>query len=159
MRTFEQHIFIDCQKDIVYDHIAEPINMIGLWPSLTTIDVMQEQMDENGITLRPFYTMEVLRWAGIPWIRSRIYSVIHLIRPQDELEFHVHSKLNIKIVFKYKFVQYNDLRTHITQTIEFEPVNKLLEGFVFDQAVKAQRVLFTNLKARLEKQKPLAPPS
>jgi len=24
---------------------------------LTTIDVMKEQMDENGITLRPFYTV------------------------------------------------------------------------------------------------------
>jgi len=27
----------------------------------------------------------------------------------------------------------------------------LLEGFVFDQAVKAQRALLTNLKVRLEK--------
>lgn len=152
MRAFEQHIFIDCQKDVVYDHIAEPINMIGLRSSLTTIDVMKEQLDENGIMLRPFYTMEVLRWAGIPWIRSRIYSVIHLTKPQDELEFHVHSKPNIKIVFKYEFVQYNDLRTHITQTINFERAPKLLEGFVFDRAVKAQRALFTNLKVRLEKQ-------
>ena len=158
MRTFEQHIFIDCQKDVAYDHIAEPINMIGLRPFLMTIDRMKEQVDENGITLRPFYTMEVFRWASIPLLKSRIYSVIHLTKPKDELEFHVFIKPNIKIVFKYGFVQYNDLRTHITQTINFERVNKLLEGLVFDQTVKAQRVLFTNLKARLEKQKPLASP-
>jgi hypothetical protein len=153
MRTFEQHIFIDRRKDEIYDHISEPINMIGLRPLLTTIDVMKEQIDENGITLRPFYTVEVFRWAGIPLMRDRIYSVIHLTKPKDELEFHVYSKPNIKIVFKYAFRQYNDLRTHITQTISFERVNKLLEGLVFDQAVKAQRVLFTNLKVRLEKQK------
>ncbi len=151
MLTFEQHIFIDRRKDEIYDHISEPLNMIGLQPLLTTLDVMKEQTDENGITLRPFYTVEVFRWAGIPLMRNRIYSVIHLTQPRDELEFHVFSKPNIKIVFKYAFVQYNDLRTHITQTILFEQVSKILEGFVFNQAVKAQRALLTNLKARLEK--------
>lgn len=151
MLTFEQHIFIDRHKDEVYDHISEPLNMIGLQPLLTTLDVMKEQTDENGITLRPFYTVEVFRWAGIPLMMNRIYSVIHLTQPRDELEFHVFSKPNIKIVFKYAFVQYNDLRTHITQTILFEQVSKILEGFVFNQAVKAQRALLTNLKARLEK--------
>ena len=151
MLTFEQHIFIDRHKDEVYDHISEPLNMIGLQPLLTTLDVMKEQTDENGITLRPFYTVEVFRWAGIPLMRNRIYSVIHLTKPRDELEFHVFSKPNIKIVFKYVFVQYNDLRTHITQTILFDQVSKILEGFVFNQAVKAQRALLTNLKARLEK--------
>ena len=113
---------------------------------------MKEQKDDNGVVLRPFYTVEVFRWAGIPLMRNRIYSVIHLTKPKDELEFHVFSKPNIKIVFKYEFIQYNDQRTHITQTINFERVNKLLEGWVFDQAVKAQRALFTNLKVRLEKQ-------
>lgn len=151
MRTFEQHIFIDRRKDEIYDHLSEPINMIGLQPLLTTLDVMKEQMDENGISLRPFYTVEAFRWAGIPLMRNRIYSVIHLTKPRDELVFHVFSKPNIKIVFKYTLVQYNDLRTHITQTINFEQVSKLLEGFVFDLAVKAQRALLTNLKVRLEK--------
>ena len=151
MRTFEQHIFIDRRKDEIYDHISEPLNMIGLQPLLTTLDVKNEQTDENGITLRPFYTVEVFRWAGIPLMRNRIYSVIHLTKPRDELEFHVFSKPNIKIVFKYVFVQHNDLRTHITQTILFEQASKLLEDFVFEQAVKAQRALLTNLKVRLEK--------
>ena len=151
MRTFEQHIFIDRRKDEIYDHISEPLNMIGLQPLLTTLDVKNEQTDENGITLRPFYTVEVFRWAGIPLMRNRIYSVIHLTKPRDELEFHVFSKPNIKIVFKYVFVQHNDLRTHITQTILFEQASKLLEDCVFEQAVKAQRALLTNLKVRLEK--------
>jgi len=151
MRTFEQHIFIDRRKAEVYDHVSEPLNMIGLQPLLTTIDILKEQTDESGITLRPFYTVKVFRWAGIPLMRNRIYSVIHLTKPKDELEFHVYSKPNIKIIFKYEFVQSNDLRTHITQTINFERVNKLLESFVFDQAVKAQRALLTNLKVRLEK--------
>jgi hypothetical protein len=53
------------------------------------------------------------------------------------------------IVFKYALVQYNGLRTHITQTINFERVSKLLEDYVFDQAVKDQRALLTNLKVRV----------
>lgn len=151
MRSFEQHIFIDRRKAEIYEHISEPLNMIGLQPLLTTIDVMKEQVDENGIILRPFYTVEVFRWAGIPLMRNRIYSVIHLTKPGEVLEFHVFSKPNIQIIFKYGLVQYNDLRTHITQTINFVQVHKVLEGFVFDQAVKAQRALLTNLKVRLEK--------
>jgi len=144
MRIFEQHIFIDCQKDIAYDHIAEPINMIGLQPLLTTIDVLKEQEDEHGVILRPFYTVEVFRWAGIPLLRNRIYSVIHLIRPKDELEFHVFSKPNIKIVFKYGFIQNNDLRTHITQTINFERVHKLLEVWYLTRRLKLS-VLFSQI--------------
>lgn len=151
MRTFEQHVFIDCQKDKVYDHISEPINVIGLKPLLITIDVLNEQKDERGITLRPFYTVEAFRGLGIPLIRKRFYSVIHLTKPKDELEFHVYTKPNIKIVFKYVFHQSNDLRTHIAQTINLEQAGLLLENFVFDQAVKAQRILFTNLKVRMEK--------
>jgi hypothetical protein len=30
MRTFEQHIFIDRRKAEVYEHVSEPLNMIGL---------------------------------------------------------------------------------------------------------------------------------
>ena len=149
MRKFEQHIFIDRRKDEIYDHIAEPINMIGLQPLLTTIDLLKEQQNEQGIILRPFYTVEVFRWAGIPLVRSRIYSVIHLTRPKDELD--VYRWPNIKIVFKYEFVQYTDQRTHITQTINFEKVNKILEGFVFERSIKVQRAVLTNLKVRLEK--------
>jgi hypothetical protein len=43
MRTFELNIFIDRPQREVYEHIAEPINMIGLQPLLTTIDVLKEQ--------------------------------------------------------------------------------------------------------------------
>ena len=64
MRKFEQHIFIDRRKDEIYDHIAEPINMIGLQPLLTTIDIMKEQIDENGITLRPFYSSILWRYSA-----------------------------------------------------------------------------------------------
>ena len=53
----------------------EPINMIGLQPLLTTIDVLKEQKDANGIILRPFYTVETFRWLGLPVLQEpRLFS-------------------------------------------------------------------------------------
>ncbi len=151
MKSFELDIFIDCKRDKVYDHLAEPLNLIGLQPLLTEIDVLKETMDENNIRLRPFYTVETFRWMGLPIYKNRIYSVIHLTKPRDEMEFYVYSKPNIEIVFKYQFKKSNDNRTQITQTVHFVRVNKLLETFVVDQAKQAQRALLSNLKVRLEK--------
>jgi hypothetical protein len=152
MRTFELDIFINCKRDKVYDHLSEPINMIGLQPLLTEIDVLKERMDSNGILLRPFYTVETFRLMGLRLYRNKVYSTIRLTKPKEELEFLVYSKPGIEIIFKYAFRQSNDHRTQITQTVQFLKVNKLLENFVADQAKQAQRALLSNLKVRLEKQ-------
>jgi hypothetical protein len=151
MRTFELNVFIDCPRSEVYDHMSNPINMIGLQPLLTTIDVMKEQKDESGITLRPFYTVETFRWVGLPIYRSRIYSVIHLTKPEEELGLHVYRKPNIHIIFNYVLTQDKNKRTHIKQTVNFVQVSKILENIVVNQANQAQRALLSNLKVRLEK--------
>ena len=151
MKTFELNIFIDCERGEIYNHLSEPINMVGLQPLLTEIDVLKAKTDENGVSLRPFYTVETFRLLGLPVFRNRIYSVIHLTKPKEELEFHVHSKPGIEIIFTYKFRQFNDKRTQVTQTVQFAKLNKLLEVFVINQAKHAQRVLLSNLKVRLEK--------
>ena len=151
MRTFELNIFIDRPRNEVYDHVSEPINMIGLLPRLTSIDILKEQKDAKGIVLRPFYTLEILRWAGIPVFRNRVYTVIHLTRPREEMEFHVFVKPNIKIIFRYFFNEDDEKRTHVIQRVTFEKVGKLLENFVFEHALTAQRGFLTNLKVRIEK--------
>jgi hypothetical protein len=152
MRSFELTVFIDCPKETVYDHLSQPLNMIGLQPLLTEIDVLKERRNADGVLLRPFYTVETFRLLGLPVYRNRIYSVIHLTRPKDELKFHVYSKPRIEIVFTYRLEHFNDVGTKITQTVEFVKLNKLLETFVVEQAKQAQRALLSNLKIRLEKQ-------
>ena len=152
MRTFELNIFIDLMRNEVYDHIAEPINMIGLQPLLTTIDILKEQKDSRQVVLRPFYLVETHRWMGIPYRRSRVYSVIHLTRPKEELELHVFRRFGTTIVYRYFFNKSDEgNRTHLIQRVHFEKVNKVLENYVFTQAINAQRALLTNLKVRLEK--------
>ena len=150
MRTFELNIFIDRPQREIYEHLAEPINMIGLQPRLTTIDVLKEQKDAEGIVLRPFHTVETFRWGGLPIFRNRTYSVIRPKKPYSELELSVHHWPRISIVYKYIFSEDEDGRTHVIQKVDFERVNKLLENLVFDQAIKTQRAFLTNLKVRLE---------
>ncbi len=151
MRTFELNIFIDRPRVEVYEHVAQPINMIGLQPLLTTIDILKEQKDGDGVILRPYYTVETFRWLGLPVLRNRVYSVVHLTRPHSELEFHVFRKPGTSVVYQYLFEERDEGQTHLVQKVRFERVNKLLENFVFDQAIQAQRALLTNLKVRLEK--------
>jgi hypothetical protein len=150
MLSFELNVFIDCARSEVYDHLSNPINMIGLQPNLTTIDVLKEQTDGKGIILRPFYTMQTFRWAGLPIYRNQLYSIIHLTKPKEELEFHVYGKPNIHVILRYTFTQDNDKRTHIKQTVDLAQVSKILEGFVAQQANQAQRAVLSNLKVRLE---------
>ena len=151
MQTFELNVFIDCPRGEVYDHLSNPINMIGLQPHLTTIDVLKEQKSETGIILRPFYTVQTFRWAGLSIYRNRLYSVIHLTKPEEELEFHVYSKPGIYIIFKYELTQDNQKRTQIKQTVKSVQVSKTLETLVVNQANQTQRALLSNLKVRLEK--------
>src|SRR5512133_1203288 len=151
MRTFELNIFIDRPCEEVYEHVAQPINMIGLQPRMTTIDILKEQKDSNGVILRPFHSIQTFRWLGLPIIRARVYSVIHLTNPPSELELHVFSKPDIQILYHYLFQESEEGRTHLVQKFRFEKVSRLLENFVFEQVILAQRALLTNLKVRLEK--------
>lgn len=151
MRTFELNIFIDRPRNEVYNHLSEPINMIGLTPNMTSIDVLKEQKDASEVILRPFYTMHTYKWLGLPVRKDRVYWVIHLTRPNDELEFHQFQKRNTQIIFQYTFQESEEWRTHLIQRVRFEKVNKLVENRVFNQAINTQRALLTNLKIRLEK--------
>jgi hypothetical protein len=151
MQTYELTIFIDHPKNRIYDHLSEPLNMIGLQPLLTEINVLKRRKDENGVSLRPFYMVETFKWMGIPVFRNKIYSVNHLTKPKEELEVRVYSRLKTEIIFRYTFKQFNDGRTQLTETIQFVKVNRLLKGILFNRAKHAQQVLLSNLKVRLEK--------
>jgi len=151
MRSFELNIFIDRPCLEVYNHLSEPINMIGLQPQLTTIDVLKEQRNADGIVLRPFHIMQTYKWLGLPIHKERVYSVIHLTRPPGELEVHVFQRKNTQIVFHYLFQESEAWRTHLVQRVRFERVNKLFENRIFNEAINTQRAVLTNLKIRLEK--------
>jgi len=149
MSSFELNIFISNLRDRIYEHLSEPINMIGLLPRLTEIDVLKSKI-EDGVRLRPFYVVETYRLLGLPIFRNRLFSVIRLTKPKEELEINIFSKPGIEVIFKYRLQQFNDGTTQLTQTVQFVKVNKLLAVFVEDLAKHAQRTILSNLKVRLE---------
>jgi len=149
MRHFKQEISINRSCRDVYEHLAEPRNFLGLQPLLTSLDPQPERQDENGITLRPFYTVETFRWAGTPLLNNRIHSTAYLLDPYKKLKHFVRSKPGIEIEFNYQFDE-QEGNTHLTQTVDIHTVSPLLENFVYREALKAQRAVLANLKARLE---------
>jgi hypothetical protein len=153
MRSIELNMFIDSPQDEVFDQLAEPINMIGLQPRLTAIDILKEQENTDGILLRPFYMVETYWLLGLRVVRTRVYTVIGLTRPKEQLEIRVYRKPAIRLLHQFEFRRNEEegMRTHLVQKITYEKGSKLLENFVFEQTVHAQRALLTNLKVRLEK--------
>ncbi len=150
MRRHELNIFIGCPPREVYEHLAEPINMIGLQPLLSTIDVLKEQRDASGMILRPFYMLITYRWLGLPILKNRVYVVLHLVRPFDALELHVFSRPGIHVVFEYQLRETEEGHTHLIQTLQFKKINMLFKSTVLSQANQTQRALLANLKIRLE---------
>jgi hypothetical protein len=154
MRSLELNMFINSPKNEVYDQLAEPINMIGLQPRLTAIDVLKEQKNTDEVLLRPFYMVETYWLLGLPVLKTRVYTVISLTKPNEQLEIRVYRKPGIILLHQFKFRRTKDEeeRTHLIQKISYERGSKLLENPVFEQTIRAQRVLLTNLKVRLEGQ-------
>ena len=103
------------------------------------------------MVLRPFYTVETYRWAGLPIFRSRIYLVIHLTHPKRALTIRLYGKFGTRIAFHYEFHEVENGKTHLVQRVQFEKVNRLVENLVYNEANHSQRALLTNLKVRLEK--------
>lgn len=151
MRRYELNAFINRPPQEVYEHLAEPINMIGLQPLLTTIDVLKEQKDAEDIILRPCYMLITYHWLGLPIFRNRVYVVLHLTKPFDEMDLHVFSRPGIHIVFQYRFQEVEDGHTHLIQKLRFEKVSQFFQSIVLSQANRTQRALLANLKVRLEK--------
>ena len=150
MRSFELNIFIDAPIEDVYSQLAEPINMIGLQPFMTTIDLLKEQKAVDGTPIRPFNMVETYRWLGLPIFRSRVYTAIHATKPKAEVIYRAFRKPGIRVNYRYQLRHEGEL-TQVTQRTEFEEVSKLLETMVVNQTNIAQRALLTNLKVRLEK--------
>jgi len=149
MRHFKQETFINRPCKDVYEHLAEPGSFLGLQPLLTSLDTLPEQRGEQGILLRPFYTVETFRWLGIPIINNRIHSTAHLVDPYKNLKYVTLSNPGIELEFNYTFED-KEGNTHLTQTVDILKVSPLLESFVYREMVKAQRAILANLKSRLE---------
>ena len=149
MRYFEHDILIHCPPQIVYQHLAQPKNLMGLQPLLTAVKILEETTDANGVATCQFDSVETFRIGKLPIYNNRIHVTGRQTKPFEEMEYFVRSFPNIRIRFLYTFREEN-AATRLTQQVNILRVNPLLGNFVFKEARHVQQIVLARLKERLE---------
>lgn len=139
--------WINVPPIVVYDHLRDPYNLVGLQPLLTYVDAVQfgEQDGKKSVS---FETVEVFSRMGIVLYRNRIRVQTVFTDQPLQLNTTVHSVPNITLNVKYSFAPLDD-GVLVKETMLVH-VHKWLAKFVISEATKAQTALLANLKNRLE---------
>lgn len=149
MRHFDLLILVNSPQQDVYNHLADPHNLLGLQPLLTSVEILEESRNEYNAIVRPFYSIETFRFLGIPIYNNHIKVTSTLTDPPRKMEYYVESQPGIQIHFTYQLKQENG-STQINLHVDILQVSTWLEGFVCTEAMKTQREVLVNLKKRLE---------
>lgn len=140
-------IQINQPVDVIYDHLREPYNYIGLQPLLTHVESVQPG-EQDGKQTVSYDTVEAFRWLGVVLYRNRIRVKTVFTNPPYRFETMVHSVPNIVLNVGYDLLPQNG-GTLLKETMQIR-VYSWLSKFVLAQATQAQKALLTNLKERLE---------
>jgi ligand-binding SRPBCC domain-containing protein len=146
-RSFELKITIDRPVPVVYAHLANPTNFLGLQPLLTSMSPIQETIVDGRRVCR-YETVEAFRVGGIPLLRNRIQVETTLTEVDRRIDTRVRSFPNIALQVYYDFVAEGQ-RTLLAERMEIT-VARWLAGYVVRQAMQVQQQTLANLKARLE---------
>lgn len=134
---------------VVYEHLALPKNYIGLQPLLTRLSPVTEWMRDDGKIVHSYETVETFRWLGLPIFNNRIKVDLVESEKNKTLEAFVKSIPNLSLHSTYHF-ESNGSGTYLSQHVEIN-VHHWIEKPVMKEALRVQKILLTNLKARLEK--------
>jgi hypothetical protein len=144
-RTLEFATVIDRPVSLVYAHLANPANLLGLQPLLTSMSPIRETTID-GCRAFTYETVETFRLCGIPLIHNRIQVQTILTTPDQRMDSHVRSAPNLTLAVSYDFAA-KDRRTWLTERMTIT-VAWWLMGFVVQQATRVQQQTLANLKAR-----------
>jgi len=134
---------IKVQPQVVYDHLCDPRNLVGLQPLLTQVDAVQP--DDHGVS---FETVEAFRWMNVVLYRNRIRVQAVFTDPPCQMKMVVRSFPNITLNVDYTFTPQGD-GVLVKEAIQVHTHARLAK-FVTSEATKAQTALLENLKNRLE---------
>jgi hypothetical protein len=146
-RSFSLTIQIDRPVPIVYAHLANPANLLGLQPLLTQMSPIQETI-ENQQRVYRYETIETFRVAGIPLLHNRIRVQTVLTEENLQMVSVVHSAPRLKLHVVYDFQPCGE-GTILTESMRITGHPWLL-SWVVAQATSVQQRTLANLKARLE---------
>lgn len=152
IRTLQFTTYITRPISEVYDHMADPHNLIGLQPLLIEMSPVQSTR-VNGVIVQTYETIEAFRLGGYNVYRNRIRVRTTLTRPNEQIDSLVHSPGGVTLDVGYTFTpQAGASQCGGTQLTEVMEINapRLMAGFVVRQATLAQQAVMQRLKARLE---------
>ncbi len=141
--NLEFQVQIKVQPQVVYDHLCDPHNLVGLQPLLTQVDAVQP--DDHGVS---FETVEAFRWMNVVLYRNRIRVQAVFTDPPRQMKMAVRSFPNITLNVDYTFTPQGD-GVLVKEAIQVHTHARLAK-FVTSEATKAQTALLENLKNRLE---------
>ncbi len=138
---------IKVSSQVVYDHLADPHNFVGLQPLLTHVDAVQFG-EQGGMKSVSYETVEAFRWMGMVLYRNRIRVQTVFTDPPRQFNTLVHSFPGITLNVEYSFVP-QDEGVLVKELMQIR-VHAGLAKFVTSEAAKAQTALLENLKRRME---------
>lgn len=132
---------------VVYDHLTQPANFIGLQPLLSSISSIQE-ININNKRGYSYETVETFRIGAIPVLNNRIHVRTVLTEPDRQLDTVVQSKPHIRLDVQYRFTPLGE-ETSLVE-IMLITVPAWIRGYVVHTARQVQEQTLANLKHRLE---------
>jgi hypothetical protein len=138
---------IKALPQVVYDHLSDPHNFVGLQPLLTHVEAVQFG-EQDGLKNVSYATVEAFRGMGVVLYHNRIQVKTTFTDPPLQFTTTVHSFPNITLHVEYTF-ELMDGGTLVKERMQIH-VHSWLAGFVTSEATKAQTALLANLKKRLE---------
>lgn len=145
--TLEFQTQIKVPSQVVYDHLSDPHNFVGLQPLLTHVEAVQFG-EQDGVKNVSYTTVEAFRWMDIVLYRNRIRVHSAFTKPPHQINVTVHSFPNITLNVEYTFTPLEN-GVHLKEVMQIH-THALLAKFVINEATKAQTALLENLKNRLE---------
>ena len=146
-RTLEFTVSIERPVVDVYDHLADPRNLLGLQPLLIEMSPIRESAEADRV-VREYETVEAFRLFGRIVHRNRIRVRTTLTDPPTRMDSLVHSPGGVSLQVVYHFAT-ERAGTRLTEVMHLN-VQPWLAGFVVSQARQAQRAVLARLKTRLE---------
>lgn len=147
LKTIQVGITLDAPIDVVYDHMANPQNLMGLQPLLIEVSPVQESISE-GRRVLCYESVEAFRVFGLPVYRQRISVMTTLTNPPNHMEAHVDAPSNVHLDVEYHFAEWSG-GTRLIEVMDIT-APALLMRFVKNTALRAQHTVLANLKYRLE---------
>ncbi len=150
IQTFHYTYVVHAPATAIYEHLAEPMNYIGLSPLIGKITDVKRDTDEQHRSIVTYKTIESFRFLGFITYPNSLNVVTTLAHPNRQIVTDVQSGFNVRVRFIFDLKEQTD-GTTITETIT-ATVPALLSSFVVNQAKAVQQHRAKTLKQRMESQ-------